>query len=337
MLNNIKKLKIKKNNNFNNLLKFDNLNDLQVINIKGPDSKIFLQNQLTIDINKLDNNINFFNAIHCSSQGKILTNMHIFKNFDNHYKYIIRKNIVKKYLKDIKKYTIFYDIKIFLNLKENIFGVSSDIKLKKNIFTILKKKNIFFKKETLSFFEKDIFLKFCYYNNYYLMILSEKNINFFIQDFFSKKLIYLSKKYNFLDKFYMKIGYPIIDINNNYNLFLPQQSNMEAFNSIDFNKGCYLGQEIISSLKFKKKKDNQLCLLEGQANFLPSYNDLLEFKNNKTKKWEIIRGSIILKSLILKSNLIWIQLILKNNILKNSLIRFKKDKKSIFFIIKIFE
>ncbi|QJC38527.1 hypothetical protein GJU05_00900 [Enterobacteriaceae endosymbiont of Donacia fulgens] len=317
------------------LLKIFYLNNLQIINIKGVDSKIFLQNQLTIDINRLDNNKNFLNAIHCNSQGKILTNMHILKNDNNHYKYIIQKNIVKKYLEDIKKYTLIYDIEIYLDPQEKIF-LLSDIELKKKIFKIFKKNNVFYQQKTLFFFKKNIFLKFCYSNNYYFLILSKKNNKLLMKDFSIKKIIFV-KNNNFWNKFYMKIGYPIIDNNKNCNLFFPQQSNMEKFNSIDFNKGCYLGQEIISSLKFKNKKNKQLFLLEGKTKFCPLFDDLLEIKENKTQKWQIIRGSIILKSLMIKSNLIWIQVILQNNIFKNSLIRLKKDKKSIFSIIKIFK
>ncbi|QJC34077.1 hypothetical protein GJT94_00910 [Enterobacteriaceae endosymbiont of Donacia cinerea] len=334
MLSNIERKNIKKKNyNVNNSLKIFNLNNLQILNIKGPDSKIFLQNQLTININKLDNN-NYLNALHCNSQGRILTNMHIFKNSNNYYKYIIQKNILEIYLKNIKKYTSLYNIKIFLDSRETIFGLSSK-NLKKIVSEIFKKNNVLLKNKTLFFFKKDIFLKFCYSNYYYFLVLSKKNIKFFMQEFYSKKIIYTINN-NIWNEFYMKIGYPIIDINHNCNLFFPQQSNMETFNAIDFNKGCYLGQEIISTLKFKNNKNKTLFLLEGKTNFLPLFNDLLEIQNNKTKKWQIIRGSIILKSLILKSNLIWIQVILKNNILKNSLIRLNKDKKSIFSIIKIF-
>ncbi|QJC38112.1 hypothetical protein GJU04_00910 [Enterobacteriaceae endosymbiont of Donacia marginata] len=318
-----------------NLLKIFYLNNLQIINIKGTDSKTFLQNQLTIDINKLDNNSNFLNAIHCNSNGKILTNMHIFKKSNNHYKYIIQKNILKKYLESIKKYILFYDIKIYLDPQEKIF-LLSNINLQEKFIKIFKKNNVFYQKKTLFFFKKDIFLKFCYSNNYYFLVLSKKNIKLLIQDFSIKNVIFI-KNNNFWNKFYMEIGYPIIDNKQNCNLFFPQESNMEKFDAIDFNKGCYLGQEIISILKFKKKKNKQLFLLEGKTKVFPLFDDLLEIKKNKTQKWQIIRGSIILKSLIIKSNLIWIQVILQNNIFKNSLIRLKKDKKSIFSIIKIFK
>ncbi|QJC34483.1 hypothetical protein GJT95_00885 [Enterobacteriaceae endosymbiont of Donacia crassipes] len=318
----------------NNLLNYVNLNNLQIITITGPDSKIFLQNQLTIDINQLDNKIHFFNAFHCNSQGKVLTNMHIYKICNNTYQYIIRKNILKKYLKNIKKYILLYKITIFLDKKKKIFGILN-VKKIQIISKIFKKNNISFKEETLHFFNEDILLKFKYSKNYYFIILSQKNIYCIIKKFFLSKIIYLQNN-NFWDKFYMKIGYYIIDIDHHCNLFLPQQFIFNKMNAIDFNKGCYLGQEIISSLKFKNKINQKLFLLKGQLKTIPLYNDLLEFKNDKDEKWRIIRNRIILKILRIKSNVFLIQVILKGNFIKKSLIRFKKDKNSIFFIIKVF-
>ncbi|QJC35258.1 hypothetical protein GJT97_00885 [Enterobacteriaceae endosymbiont of Donacia proxima] len=318
----------------NNLLNYVNLNNLQILTVKGPDSKIFLQNQLTIDINKLDNKINFFNTFHCNSKGKILTNMHIFKICDDVYQYIIRKNILKEYLKNIKKYTLLYNITIFLDKKKKIFGILN-VKTKQILFKNFKKKSFFFKKRTLYFFNEDIVLKFKYSKNYYFLILSQKNINFIIKKFFLSKITFLQNNSSW-DKFYMKIGYYIIDMNRHCNLFLPQQFIINQINTIDFDKGCYLGQEIISSLKFKNKINQTLILLKGQTKIIPSYDDLLEFKTNKNGEWRIIRSRIILKILETTSNIFWIQVILKNNFTKESLIRFKKDKNSIFLIIKLF-
>ncbi|QJC36070.1 hypothetical protein GJT99_00880 [Enterobacteriaceae endosymbiont of Donacia cincticornis] len=318
----------------NNLLNYVNLDNLQILTIKGPDSKIFLQNQLTINIDRLDNKKHFFNAFHCNSQGKILTNMHIFKICDNFYQYIIRKNILNEYLKSIKKYILLYKVTISLDKEKKIFGILN-IKTEQLLFKIFAKKDIFLQKKTLYLFNKDILLKFKYFENYYFMILSSKNIFFIIKKYFLSKIFYLKKNSSW-DKFYMKIGYYIIDMDYHCNLFLPQQFIFNEMNTIDFNKGCYLGQEIISSLNFKNKINQKLFLLKGHLKIKPSYNDILEFKNNENSEWKIIRNKIILKILKTTSNIFWIQIILKNNFIKKSLIRFQKDKNSMFFIVKIF-
>ncbi|QJC32451.1 hypothetical protein [Enterobacteriaceae endosymbiont of Donacia dentata] len=335
MLNLNKFFNLNKKNNSCKLLKLINLNDLQLITIIGSNSKIFLQNQLTIDINKLDNNKKFFHALHCNSKGRVLINIYIFKNFDNIYQCIIKKNIIKKYLEDIKKYLLIYNIKIILNFKKNFFGLSGK-NLENIMSNIFENNDFFLKKKTLFFIKEYVILKFCNKYNQYFIILSKKNSNFLLKKFFINNKINLSN-FNYWIKFNMEIGYPIIDNINNCNLFLPQQINMEKFNAISFSKGCYLGQEIINSFKLRNKKNKILFLLEGETKFIPLYTDLLELKNNITNKWEIIKGSRILKSLKIKENLIWIQVILKNNILENSLIRLNKDKKSIFFIKKKFK
>ncbi|QJC33668.1 hypothetical protein GJT93_00900 [Enterobacteriaceae endosymbiont of Donacia provostii] len=317
-----------------NLLNYVELNNLQILTIKGSDSKIFLQNQLTININKLDNSMHFFNAFHCNSQGKVLTNMHIFKICENNYQCIIRKNILQKYLENIKKYLLLYKVKISLNKERKIFGILN-IQKDQIIYKNFKNKNISLKKRTVYFFQKNIFLKFKYMKKYNFLILSKENIFFILKNFFIFENLYL-KNSIYWDKFYMKIGYHIIDMNSHCNLFFPQQFCINKIHAIDFHKGCYLGQEIINSLIFKKKINQKLFLLEVQSNMILSYNNLLEFKDNESKKWRIIRSQIILKILNIKSNLFWIQVLLKNNFIKKNLIRFQKYKENNIYINKIF-
>ncbi|QJC29486.1 tRNA-modifying protein YgfZ [Enterobacteriaceae endosymbiont of Plateumaris pusilla] len=317
----------------NDLLKLILLNTWSFIIIQGPDSKIFLQNQLTIDINELDNNpLCFFHALHCNVKGKILTNMHIFKYKDG-YCYIVRKNIVKYYLNQIKKYIYLYKINFILQTSQIVLGLSG-INSDKILSQIFNHYNFNFNKKNLFIYKNNIFLKFMNPVKRFLMILDPEYAKFLIKNIRSKDiLIYDSDQWI---KFNMEIGYPIFDINNSIKFFF-QESNMEFFNAINFNKGCYLGQEIISISATKKKYNKSLFLLEGTANFLPLFYEQLEFSNNKKKDiWEIgSRGGRILSSIKFKNNTIWIQAILKKEFILSSSIRLKKDKHSIFFIKKL--
>lgn len=53
-------------------------------------------------------------------------------------------------------------------------------------------------------------------------------------------------------------------------LFLPHRLELEKINSaISFNKGCYLGQEIIARTHFKAKQKHAIYLCKGQIDFHP--------------------------------------------------------------------
>ncbi|QJC28146.1 tRNA-modifying protein YgfZ [Enterobacteriaceae endosymbiont of Plateumaris braccata] len=315
----------------NDLLKLILLDTWSFIIIQGQDSKIFLQNQLTIDINELDNHpLRFFNALHCNVKGKIFTNMHIFK-YKYGYCYIIKKNIVKHYLKQIKKYIYFYKINFFLQKSQILLGLSG-VNSNKILSQIFSKYKFCSNEQNLFIYNNNIFLKFISPIKRYFMILDEKHAKFLIKYIINSKiLIYDSDQWT---KFYMEIGYPIFNKDNSIKFFA-QDSNMEVFNAINFNKGCYLGQEIISISKVKKKKNKSLFLLEGTANFKPSFCDGLEFCNNpKTDIHKIYSRGGILSAIKFNNNIIWIQAILKKECQFFSSIKLIKDKNSNFFIKK---
>ena len=48
----------------------------------------------------------------------------------------------------------------------------------------------------------------------------------------------------------------------NSQLFLPQSLNYHELNALDFEKGCYLGQEIIARMHFRGKLKKRLHLID---------------------------------------------------------------------------
>ena len=48
----------------------------------------------------------------------------------------------------------------------------------------------------------------------------------------------------------------------NSQLFLPQSLNYHEINALDFEKGCYLGQEIIARMHFRGKLKKKLHLID---------------------------------------------------------------------------
>ncbi|QJC28598.1 tRNA-modifying protein YgfZ [Enterobacteriaceae endosymbiont of Plateumaris consimilis] len=330
---NIEKYFFYKNNvDFSNdILKLILLDTWSFIIIQGQDSKIFLQNQLTIDIDELDNHpLCFFNALHCNVKGKILTNMHIFK-YKYGYCYIVKKNIVKYYLNQIKKYRYIYKIDFLLQKSQILLGVSG-INSNKILSQIFNNYDFSSNKQNLFIYNNNIFLKFMSPIKRYFMILDKKHAKLLIKYLIKRNiLVYDSDQWT---KFYMEIGYPIFNKDNSIKFFA-QESNMEVFNAINFNKGCYLGQEIISISKIRKKKNKSLFLLEGSANFMPSFYDELEFYNNqKNDIYKIYSRGGILSAIKFNNNIIWIQAILKKEFQFSSSIKLIKDKHSNFCIKK---
>lgn len=85
------------------------LKDWSFIKVKGSDSKKYLHEKLTGNILKLKKKKHILTS-HCTFNGKIWSIMRIF-HYKKGFGYITRKSIVKKHLKEIKKYALFSNVK----------------------------------------------------------------------------------------------------------------------------------------------------------------------------------------------------------------------------------
>ncbi|UDG80246.1 tRNA-modifying protein YgfZ [Candidatus Annandia pinicola] len=298
------------------------LNDWSLIHVYGNDSKKYLQNQLTLDINKLNNKC--MTCAHCNYKGKVISSIKVFKYKKNHYILIERKNIVKYHLKILKKYSIFLEVNIELDYKNIIFGIigNKTINLLNNFFN--KKLNI---NEIIIIDKIYILIKLNDSIIRFFIIVNKKKSNK-IKNYIINKLIYINNnQWLSLD---IKFGIPNINIKNSKK-FLPQSLNLNNFNGISFNKGCYNGQEIITKTQILKTNKKLLYFLIGISKNINGNEKYLEFKIKKN--WKIIGN--ILYIVKLNNDIIWIQAVLNKKIKKTDIIRIYNNNYC-FFKIKDF-
>jgi hypothetical protein len=86
------------------------LNDRALIKISGSDSELFLQNQLSNDINKLDNSKIQFNA-YCQHQGKIVTLFWVMR-FNESFLLSCPANLAEKVITRLQMFIIMSDVLI---------------------------------------------------------------------------------------------------------------------------------------------------------------------------------------------------------------------------------
>ncbi|PPI88444.1 tRNA-modifying protein YgfZ [Candidatus Pantoea edessiphila] len=295
------------------------LDDWALVSVSGPDSIKYLQSQLTLDVAKI-NPAQHYIAAHCNSYGKILSNLRLFYN-NNNINYIIRRKILEIQLAEIKKYAIFSkvkfsDSKLLLlglagfqakNILHKIFKMIPDLQLplvQNDETTILWIKNPIERFIILTTYKKGNFIK-------------EKLMNNKVQ--FSD-----SKQWLALD---IESGIPVIDPQN-IGRFIPQSVNLQILNAINFEKGCYIGQETIARTHYLKTNKHMMYWLEGKTDNLPLANESLEIMVNN--RWQCTGR--VLASVKLNSGLCWIQVVMKKDIKLNSVIRVQKDENGYFKI-----
>ena len=225
------------------------LEDRAILYINGLDTKDFLQNLISNDINKVSDNSSCFASL-LTPQGKFLYEFIIVKHKSGYF-----IDCEKSQSEEIYKQLILYKIRSkveILNLS-NEFVVAS--------FGLEKYLNIEGTKDipgfTLRYREDPI-------------VLDPRNKNLGARLIINLEKLYLSlKKLNLkndkIDNYYIqshKLGIVPKDLNKLKDKLFGIECNYEELNGIDFKKGCYVGQENTARIKLKNKLSKRLLPIE---------------------------------------------------------------------------
>ncbi|CAL4322536.1 tRNA-modifying protein YgfZ [Buchnera aphidicola] len=303
-----------------NFCTFEILDDLVLTSVTGKDNKKYLQGQLTYNIESLKTNTHILCA-NCHHNGKVQGLLRLFR-FHNEYAYIQRKSVVDLQNQELKKYSVFSDVKFEKNNSYVLLGFMGLFirKVLLNYFVKLPNKKIqtITTNNTVILWFKDPIERF-------LCIIHKDrldNLNNFI---ILKKIMKIKNFWLLLDIY---AGIPIFE-SSIFRKFFPKDMNLVFFNGIDFNKGCYCGQEIISKLHFRNvNHKNMFCLL-GYSYYEVEILSILEGYNGKIWK----RSGNVSFVYHFFSNWFLLQCIIKNEHIKYKKFRVVSDKKSIFFIL----
>jgi len=230
------------------------LEDRGILFIQGSDTKEFLQNLITNDIDKVDEANSCFSSL-LTPQGKYLFDFLVVKHKKGYFIDCEKKQI-EELFKQLNIYKLRSDIEI-LNLS-NEFVVSAFSYEKFTSFDEAKD----LPGNTFKYEEDPVFLD-----------PRHKKLG-------GRLIINLEKLYLSLKKLdlkstnpeeYYKLSYELGILQKNTeklrNKLFGIECNFEELNGIDFKKGCYIGQEITSRIKLRNKLSKRLLpiqLIEGK-------------------------------------------------------------------------
>jgi folate-binding protein YgfZ len=225
------------------------LEDRGIIYINGADAEEFLQNMISNDINKVNEDNSCFASL-LSPQGKFLFAFIIVKHKSG---YLIdcEKSQAEALFKQLSIYKLRSKVEI-MNLS-NEFVVAAFNKVK-----FLKFKGA--KDETgctVKYREDPI-------------ILDPRNKDLGARLIINLEKLYLSLKklelkVSPIDEYYQlshKLGIAQKDMNKLQNKLFGIECNFEELNGIDFKKGCYIGQENTARIKLKNKLSKRLLPIQ---------------------------------------------------------------------------
>ena len=221
------------------------LDDRAILYINGEDTKEFLQNLISNDINKVSEANTCFTSL-LSPQGKFL------------YEFIITKH-KSGYLIDCEKSQadgLFKQLSIYkLRSKVEILNLSNEFVVAafshEKFLTFDKAQNI--AGFTLKYREDPIFLDPRNKQLGARLIINLEKLNLSL-----KKLDLHNANLKDYYSFSHKLGIVPKDLNKLQNKLFGIECNYEELNGIDFKKGCYVGQENTARIKLKNKLSKRL-------------------------------------------------------------------------------
>ena len=243
------------------------LEDRAILYINGDDTKEFLQNLISNDINKVNDDNSCFASL-LTPQGKFLFEFIIVKHKSGYF-IDCEKNQANDLFKQLSIYKLRSKVEI-LNLS--------------NEFVIA----VFDSKKFLTFDNAKDVLGYTVKYREDPIVLDPRN-----KELGARLIINLEKLYLSLKKLELKSANPIEyykishqlgivpkDLNKLQNKLFGIECNFEELNGLDFKKGCYVGQENTARIKLKNKLSKRLLpiqVITGELNQNePIYNNEVE-------------------------------------------------------------
>ena len=198
--------------------------DYGVIRITGTDATTFLQGQLTVDVGKLDSN-RLTLAAHCNNKGRIVSLFYLHQAQANIFFLIMPNEILASAQDKLNKYVLFSKVEIHnVSSQYQVSGIvgSAAVSL------------------ATSGWEHE--------SSTCLARIGETTCFLLLQPH-DKRLVTTGEATTWQAALIAN-GIPTL-LSQTQESFTPHDINLPALKAVDFNKGCYIGQEIIARMQFR--------------------------------------------------------------------------------------
>ena len=227
------------------------LDYLTTLSVSGNEPLQYLQGQLTSDISKVTADNVQPGAI-CNIKGRILTLLNIF--FWENYHLLVPKDMATKIQKTLYKTAMFSRVNIKPSSEFTVFGfylqsqnatIPLNIQLPENIYSVTSSEN---------------YLCYKVAEELYMLIVKNAYANQLLTEFPA------TQQHGELAWHSLTLSASIFEIYpNSTALFLPHRLNLQKSDYINFNKGCFVGQEIIARTHYRAKLKHGMFLYKTQT------------------------------------------------------------------------
>ena len=242
------------------------LDNLTVITFSGKGAEELLQGQLTCDVLKVSKDNSSLGAL-CNPKGRVISSFVLTSEGPNQFNLVCLKETVSKTLVALEKYLPFYEVEVKQNNSYSLFALNKSELKKSRAIETSKGRNTFTYEDFrfIDYLKKEFFLVVSKNN--------EKNTPF---NSFNKKND--TNKWN-VDDIYSEN----IEITKELSgLYTPHELNYQKTQRVDFEKGCYTGQEIVARMHYRAKNLPKIRL--GQFDTKRPVQENMTIENIQGKK-----------------------------------------------------
>ena len=209
-----------------------------LLKVSGPDAKKLLQGQLTCDVEEVKHNESRLGA-HCTPEGRVVSLFHLFL-LQNDYYLLMPRSMVPIELKALKKYASFYKVELSdASAHFSILGYAGS-------------------KLSEALLDTAISIPLNTKTPRYLIVGTHHDIESLRNNIENQITLITDEQWKCLN---LSDGIPNIYPETSGKL-LPHEIDLPKLNAINFNKGCYTGQEIIARMHYRGKLKNHLYLAQ---------------------------------------------------------------------------
>ncbi len=229
------------------------LENMSIISIAGEQRNDYFHGQLTVATKNFNAYMSRLSA-HCDFKGKMFS-MSILSEYEEAFLMAADEAAASESLAQLKKYGVFSKVDINLNTDLDVFGVagSDAFEAIKSLFESLSTEHLAVSSneygQAICF--NDTSIRYLLYLNGRGQALLQQSENGLLQN--------MPERWEALE---IEAGIGNVQAQS-IGEFVPQMLNLQCLGAIDFDKGCYMGQEVVARTKFLGKNKRAAFVLEA--------------------------------------------------------------------------
>lgn len=254
--------------------------NLATITVSGQDAAVFLQGQLTCNIDELTESNSFFSAF-CNAKGQVISTLLVLKNAAS-FLIILPSELVKTVITKLRMYILRADVQLS-DTSDELCLIGLNTKQPK-LLASLPDSNFSVVNGS------EIIVKFPSQTNRYLLISPYSQASTLWIQLTQERQVSIAHATTWAyQDISAGIAWLTLETSETY---IPQMLNIDKLGGISFNKGCYTGQEIVARTHYLGQAKRALFLAEANNTTIVDKHRYITAENQQQVKGKIISTQV---------------------------------------------